>query len=58
MEESQDLGTQLEEMTETEGLEHKFILVHKSKSVTHTQYAKETINPDQAANVADWWWSW
>lgn len=31
MEENQDLGIKLEEIMETEDLEHKFILVHKPK---------------------------
>lgn len=56
MEENQDLDIKLQEKMATKGLELKFILVHKPKYCDSHSICKGN-NPDQAANVADWWWS-
>lgn len=50
--EYQDLGINLEEMTATESVGYKFILVHKQKyRDSHSICKRNDQFPDQAANV-------
>lgn len=49
---NQDLGINQEEKTTKEGVEYRFILVHKQKYCdSHPIYKRNIQFPDQAANM-------